>query len=180
MVTQSVWLVFGHDNSKVSVNSCVSSFETHSLFKENDQLISISELFVELNNIFKMIRMNNHMLATFICHHEFFRSDASKANSFPDFRNICLACSFISKIEFFQHNVCFGEQLIVADTLKEDFGCKEKSFIEAAFTTGQNIGLIWIAYKSFKCAKIFFSTFSVSINQLIVDFTIFKGLTCHQ
>jgi len=91
--------------------------------------------------------MDNHVLSTFVCHDKFLCSDASKANCFPDFWNISFSGSFVSELELLQHNIGLCQQLIVANALEKNFCGKEQSFVEAAFTTNQHVGLVWITYE---------------------------------
>jgi hypothetical protein len=49
VVHQLIWVVLSIHSSQFSEDSIVGSFNNHSLFKEVDKFINISEFFVVLN-----------------------------------------------------------------------------------------------------------------------------------
>lgn len=144
VIHQALGLVFCVQNTKVSINTVMSTFERHTLFQKREEFLLVSKAFIELNNFFKMIWMNYNVLTAKTCHAEFLSTNTCEANSFPNFRNINLLSSVECSLVLFEFYVCLGQFLIVVDALKQYFASKVEFFIETSVTTFLDISLIWL------------------------------------
>lgn len=120
----------------------MSSLQRHALLKEQHELFFVSELLVELQNIFEVIGLNNHMLSAQSSHAEFFSSNTGEANSFPDLGHISFLGSIESSLILPELDIGLREFLVVADTLVQDLSSQVKLIVEAAVTTLLSIGLV--------------------------------------
>lgn len=92
----------------------MSSFKSLTLFQKGDELSNVSKLFIVLNDIFEMIRVNDDIQSAKLGCSKLFGSYTGKANGFPNFWNIRFFGCIIGLNVLLVHDVDLGELLIVA------------------------------------------------------------------
>jgi hypothetical protein len=80
VVTQALRLVLCQHDAELCVDASVGTLQAHALLQENDQLIGVAESLVELDDILKVIGMNNDVLAALVGHDELLGTYASEAD----------------------------------------------------------------------------------------------------
>jgi len=140
-------LIFGIKDSQISVDTVMGTFERHPLLKKIDQLFFITKLLIELDDVFEMVWVNNHVLATQGSHAEFLSAHTSKAHCLPTFGDINFLCSIECSLVLFKLYVGLRQFLEVMHLFVEDLASKIKSIVEATITRLLDISLIGLRDK---------------------------------
>lgn len=169
VVHKALRRVLGVEDTELCVNTVVGSLEGHTLFEQAHKFLLISELLVELENVLKVVGLDNHVLSAECSHTELFGSNTSEANSFPNLRNISFLSSIEGSLVLFQLNVSLSQLLVVANTLEQNLSSKEKFVFKATITTLLSVSLVGLRDKCFEVGQESLTIFGVGENELRVN-----------
>lgn len=144
VIHQSVWRVLGVHDTKISVDTVVCIWASHSLLKKLNELLVVAEFLEVLDEIFKVIWMNDDLETTEGGRLEFLGSDAGEADSFPDFWNIGFLGGFVSGNVILEHDMNLSEFLVVSNSCEKNLCCLEELVFEASFSDFKEVSLVWI------------------------------------
>ncbi len=88
--------------------------------------------------------MDDDVLTTQAGHTEFFGTDASETNCFPNFGHVHLFGSVECSLVLFKLDVGLSQFLIVVYAFEQDFTSKVQSLVEATITTFLDVSLVRI------------------------------------
>lgn len=158
----------------------MGSFMSLTLLEKRNKLVNVAKLFIVLDDILEVIWVNNYILSAEISCSEFLCSDASEANSFPNFGYVCPLGGIVSLNVFLIHNKHLGQFLIVLKFCENDFGSFVHFEIEAFVSNLHKICLVWLTNKVLKVNQAFFTALSICKNKLRVNCLLLERLACHQ
>lgn len=144
VVHQSMRLIFGIHDTKISVDTIVGSLVVHSLLQELGKLLMIAELLVMLNEVFEMIWLDDDVKTASSSSGEFSSSNAREANCFPDFRDISFLSSFEGSNILLKHDVNLSELLVVSNSLEKNLCWGVELAFETSLSHLEKICLVWI------------------------------------
>lgn len=179
VVHQLVRLVLGVNACKLGVNTIMAPLKGLTLLQQLAKFGNVTEFLVEVNDILKMVLVNDDILATKSCHAEFFSTNTCEANLLPHFGNANFLGRFESSLVLLETNVSDSQFLVVGGAFEKQFSSEVCLIIKAAFTTLQQVCLIGLSNHSFEVGKEFFTALRVSNDQLRVDLVVLKGFASH-
>lgn len=148
-VHESLGLVLGEEDTLLGEDTVVGSLEPLALLQKRDEFGNIAKLLVMLNDVLEMVWMNNNIQTAELCGSEFLGSDASKANSLPDFWNISLLGCIVGLNVLFVHDEDLGKLLVVSQLSEEDLGSLVHLGVKALISYLLKISLIRLSHEVF-------------------------------
>lgn len=179
-VHESLWSVLGEDDGLLGEDTVVGSLESLSLFKKLDELSHVSELLIMLDDVLKMIWVDDDVQSAELSSSEFLGSDTGEANCLPDLWNICLLCGIISTDVFLVHDEDLSELLVVAKLSEQNLGSLIHLVVEALVTDLLKISLIWFSDEVLEVNEALLSAFGIGINEFRVNYLLLKGFPSHE
>jgi len=180
VIHQSVRLIFGIHDTEISVDTVVGSLVVHALLKELGKLLIVTELLIMLNEVLKMIWLDDDVETTSGSSGELSSSNAGEADCFPDLWDVCLLCSLESGNVFLEHDIDLGELLIVSNSLEKNLGWEVELALEAFFSDLEEISLVWIRNEVLEVSEILISTLGVRVDKFRVDDLFLESLSSHE
>ena len=179
-VHETVPAVLGVHDTQVGVDALMGALKVHAGLEEGNKLVDISELFVEGDELLKMVRVDDDVLTTESSHVELLCANASEADRFPDARDVSLAGCLERKLILLQLNVDLGEFLVVVNALVQDLSSQVELVIEAAVSTLFTVSLVGLANEGLKVSEPALATLGVSEDELVIDTLVLELSAGHQ
>lgn len=118
VVHESVWLIFGVEDTEIGVNTVVGPLVAHTLLKELGELLVVAELLVVLDEVLEVVGLDYDVESTSGGGGELLGSDAGEADCLPDLWDVGLFGGLEGLDVLLQHDEDLGELLVVANSLE--------------------------------------------------------------
>mmetsp|Transcript_4546 Transcript_4546/g.9675 ORF Transcript_4546/g.9675 Transcript_4546/m.9675 type:complete len:847 (-) Transcript_4546:1224-3764(-) len=154
VVHKGFGLVFRVEHGKLSEHTGVGGLKTKALLHEGEKLIDQTTAFVLGDKIFNVIRAGDNVQTSDTSKLGLASGQTSGRDLLPRLHRVCLASSIDSLLEETKLQVTAGQLGVVGCCVEEDLGSLEEALVEAAVTTGLNVGEVRGCDKGLELSKV--------------------------